>query len=356
MATNNPIVSIIIPVYNVEHFLPQCLDSLLCQTLKDIEIICVNDGSTDNSLEVLNEYAPRDERIIVLEQSNAGVSVARNNALKYVKGEYYMFLDSDDWLEQDTCEVAYNAAKQKDADCLMFSYVKEFGDHSVVNHIFEKEFIIWEGEEVKKNFHRRLFGPIGDELSRPQDMDIIVTPCMQLFKTEKFVNVPFVDIREVGTFEDGLYQMDIYADCNRFIYIDKPFYHYRKTNSTSITTKYKPDLLEKTLHRYDIMDGYIVKYNLGDEYRQALQNRVAIGTLGLGLNEIKAPNVIKHNIFGDGMVKILNNERMRNAVLSLNIKEMPFAWRVFYCLAKWRMSFSLSLMLIIIEFIRIRKK
>lgn len=351
-----PFVSILVPVYNVEHYLPQCLDSLLSQTLKDIEIVCVNDGSTDNSLQVLNEYAARDERIIVLDQPNAGVSVARNNALKHVKGEYYMFLDSDDWLEKDTCEVAYNAAKQKDADCVMFSYVKEFGDHSVVNHIFEKEYIIWESEEVKKNFHRRLFGPIGDELGRPQDMDIIVSPCMQLFKTEKYVNVPFVDIREVGTFEDGLYQMDIYADCNRFIYIDKPFYHYRKTNSTSITTKYKPDLLEKTLHRYDIMDSYIIKYNLGEEYRQALQNRVAIGTLGLGLNEIKAPNVIKHNVFGYGMVKVLNNGRIRDAVLLLNIKEMPLAWRVFYFMAKHKMSFSLSLMLVVIEFLRSHKK
>lgn len=110
-----PTISIIIPVYNVENYLERCLDSLIGQTLADIEIICVNDGSQDRSLEILQEDASHDSRIRVFDQANSGVSVARNNALKHVKGEFYMFVDSDDWLDPEICAVAYDYAKQYDA-------------------------------------------------------------------------------------------------------------------------------------------------------------------------------------------------------------------------------------------------
>ncbi len=296
----NPKISIIVPVYNVEKYLSQCLDSLAGQTLKEIEIICVNDGSKDSSLDVLQKYASSDSRIIVLDQANAGVSVARNNALKLVKGEYYMFVDSDDWLEAESCEIAYNVAKKEDADCLMFSYTKEFGTHSIINHVFDKPYIVWNNEDVKRNFHRRLFGPLGNELSRPEDLDLLVTPCMQLFKTSKFKDIRFRDIYETGTFEDGLYQMVLYNDCKRFVYIDKPFYHYRKTNEASITTRYKSDLSEKYQNLWNIIEGYIEKYQLSDSYRSAFSNRVALSMVSLGLNEIKAHKGLINASMGGG--------------------------------------------------------
>ena len=96
---NQPKVSIIVPVYNVEEYLVKCLDSLVNQTLKEIEIICINDGSTDNSLEILNTYAQKDSRITIIDKKNEGVSAARNTGLNISKGEYIMFVDSDDYLE-----------------------------------------------------------------------------------------------------------------------------------------------------------------------------------------------------------------------------------------------------------------
>ena len=106
-------VSVIIPVYNVEKYLRECLESVINQTLKDIEIICVNDGSTDNSLEILKEYAQKDERIVVISQENSGVSIARNVALDCAKGEYVCFMDPDDlYPDNDVLEVLYNKAKE----------------------------------------------------------------------------------------------------------------------------------------------------------------------------------------------------------------------------------------------------
>lgn len=300
---NNIYISIIVPVYNVEPYIAKSLDSLLNQTMKDIEIICVNDGSKDSSLQILHEYSAKDDRILVIDQPNSGVSTARNNALKKVRGEYYMFVDSDDWLDLDTCEVAYNYAKQADADCLMFSYTKEFENHSTVNHIFGRDYFVWEKEEVHTKFHRRLFGPLNEETARPQDLDLLVSPCMQLFRTCKFSDIEFVDIRQVGTFEDGLYQMSVYNNCDRFVYLDRPFYHYRKTNENSITTKYKPELCEKYLYLYSVIDSYIDNFKLDNTYRKAFNNRIAINTLALGLNSVHAPHCIINNVLlGGGII------------------------------------------------------
>lgn len=115
-----PKVSVIIPIYNTEQYLSQCLDSIINQTLKEIEIICVNDGSTDNSLNILNEYAQKDKRIKVLTQNNQKQGAARNRGLAIAKGEYIQFVDSDDWLEPESLDLLYKKSKKLDLDMLCF--------------------------------------------------------------------------------------------------------------------------------------------------------------------------------------------------------------------------------------------
>lgn len=114
-----PKVSVIIPVYNVEKYLRECLDSVVNQTLKDIEIICINDGSTDGSLKILEEYAKRDERIIVINQQNQGVAKARNIGLEKAKGQYLSILDSDDYFEQTMLEMLFEKAVNDDMDIVI---------------------------------------------------------------------------------------------------------------------------------------------------------------------------------------------------------------------------------------------
>ena len=125
-----PLVSVIIPVYNVERYLAQCLDSVSHQTYQNLEIICVNDGSRDGSPDILRRYADEDARIQVIDKANGGVSRARNDALDCARGEYIMFVDSDDWVEPDACENAVNAMREYDADIVMWSYVSETENRS----------------------------------------------------------------------------------------------------------------------------------------------------------------------------------------------------------------------------------
>ena len=102
-----PKISVIIPVYNVEKYITQCLESLVNQTMNDLEFVCVNDGSTDNSLNILKNYAEKDSRFVIINQTNQGAGVARNTAIKAAKGEYLVCLDPDDWFELNAMEVLY---------------------------------------------------------------------------------------------------------------------------------------------------------------------------------------------------------------------------------------------------------
>lgn len=119
---NPPQISVIIPVFNVEKFLPQCLDSVTGQTFADIEIICIDDGSTDKSPEILSRYADRDPRIRIISRTNGGLSAARNAGLKIARGKYIFFIDSDDWIEPNTLEKLFAAAENTGADltCVHF--------------------------------------------------------------------------------------------------------------------------------------------------------------------------------------------------------------------------------------------
>lgn len=109
-------VSIIVPIYNVEKYINKCLDSLTNQTLKEIEIICINDGSTDNSLKLLENYKNKDSRIVLINQKNSGQSAARNKGVEIAKGEYIGFVDSDDWIDSNFFERLYESAKRTDSD------------------------------------------------------------------------------------------------------------------------------------------------------------------------------------------------------------------------------------------------
>lgn len=145
---NNPKISVIIPVYNGEKYINQCLDSLLNQTFKDIEIICVNDGSTDTSLEILQEYAQKDSRIKIINQKNSRAAVARNNGLAQARGDYLSILDCDDFFDLDMFELMYNHAVKYDTD-ITFCKGRTFDDKTkVIKEIGNINFEILPDKEV----------------------------------------------------------------------------------------------------------------------------------------------------------------------------------------------------------------
>ena len=125
-------ISVIIPIYNASRYLEKCLKSIIIQSLKEIEIICVNDGSTDTSLSILEKLSKQDKRIIIINQKNLGASKARNAALKIAKGEYCLNIDSDDWVEQDYFKEMYEKAKKDNLDILISNAILEYWNKSEI--------------------------------------------------------------------------------------------------------------------------------------------------------------------------------------------------------------------------------
>lgn len=341
-------ISVIIPIYNSEKFLRQCLDSVLNQTLQDIEVICVNDGSIDKSSSILEEYAEMDKRIKVIDQKNQGLSEARNSGLKIARGRYISFLDSDDWIENDMYECMYHKGLENDLDVVMCTYVKEFRNHSTPVHIFP----VCESMMPIENVVRRLIGPIGEELSRPQELDLLVSSCMQIIKRERAQSAEFIDTRRIGT-EDLLYQVMVYSKCKTFMYLDIPFYHYRRSDMGTLTTSYMKDKYERWVNLFELLGNIISENDYGELYFEALQNRKALSMIGIGLNETFSP---------DGYIKkashlksILSSTEYSEAFSNLDFQYFPFHWHLFFLLCKHKCSFSLMLMLELIEILRKRK-
>ena len=145
-----PKVSIIIPVYNVEKYLYQCLESVEKQTLKDIEVIVVDDGSPDESYKVYQEFEKRDSRFKTLRKENGGVSRARNTGLESATGEYVLFIDSDDWMTEDACEILYSEAVNKKADMVIADTYMSFDDgKNEYVHVFDSDFTTSDASQIK---------------------------------------------------------------------------------------------------------------------------------------------------------------------------------------------------------------
>lgn len=143
-------VSIIVPVYNVEEYLKQCLDSIVNQTLKEIEIICINDGSTDNSLKILQEYQKIDKRIVIINKKNEGLSASRNIGLEKASGEFIGFVDSDDYLEKNFYEVLYNCAKKYSCDIACANIVRFTKNKKYNKLIYKKQKYSFNPDEKNK--------------------------------------------------------------------------------------------------------------------------------------------------------------------------------------------------------------
>lgn len=336
---NNLLVSIIVPVYNTEKYISECLHSVTQQSYPHIEIIAVDDGSTDNSLSILNEISATDNRLKVFSQRNQGVSAARNLALKKATGEYIMFVDADDWIAPSTIEECLQAIG--DADICFFAYIREFGNRSLPKPLFPQTHIFIEKE--CKQLQRRMIGPIDEELANPDMLDSLGTIWGKLYRRDILDGTSFIDLKIIGTAEDSLFNCNILKKVQKAVYINKAFYHYRKFNSGAETKKYKPQLPQQWNKLFDYM-----KATVADEMSQkALYNRIALSIIGLGLNECLSSNTLEEKI--KNIAEIINQPHYREAYKKLDLTYFPIHWKVFFFAAKHNMKRMLMLLVLCIK-------
>lgn len=243
-----PYFSILIPVYNVEVYLRQCLDSVLAQTFRDFEIIILDDGSTDLSGNICDEYAAKDNRIRVIHDKNMGLLMARRRALPHATGEYVLFLDSDDYWEKDLLEAVYQALAEQDADMAYLRYRAVDKDGKEL--YLQKKLL--EDKELVTDAGKFLCY----QLATGFEYNCMV---LKAVKREKLdITGDYSKVKEVSMGEDALQSARLSANIGRMIYLAAPFYNYR-VNISSISTK----VTQKHLHDY-----LKVRKEIGDELKK----------------------------------------------------------------------------------------
>ena len=253
-------VSVIIPIFNAEDYLEDCLDSIVNQTFKNIEIICVNDGSTDDSLKILKKYQSEDNRIIIYNQENQGSSSARNVGLKNSKGKYIYFIDSDDYLEETALEKLVNISEEKNLDMVMFQLINV--DDETKEIYTTPSYDMVKLDEIP---HDEIFNykQLGEDL-----FYLSVSVVGKFFKKSLIKDVRF---SEGLIFEDNLFMLMIIFNAERIYFYRKHLY-YRRRHLNSVTTS--PDYhFMDTIDMSNKIFEYMKDNGLFDQYKRPLYNR-----------------------------------------------------------------------------------
>ena len=264
-------ITVIVPVYNVENYLNKCLDSLINQTYKNLEIIVINDGSTDNSGEICQEYAQKDNRIVYIEKENGGPSDARNAGLDRMTGSYVTFVDSDDWIELDYVEILYKKITEYQADIAVGNYYSfNEAEGMYYFHIFGDSYY----EKVYDNVS------IFENLYESQEMKsfALISVFGKLYKADLVKHLRF-DIGKLG--EDGYINQKLYLLVQKVIYINQGLYAYRQRSGSitkTWTEKWMHALVDAMSERITLLAnmGYPLEKHLA-AYRQMLEVSIANG-------------------------------------------------------------------------------
>ncbi len=213
---NCPKLSIIVPVYNSEKYLSKCMDSLISQTFDDTEIICINDGSKDGSLNILKEYAAKDSRVKIIDQSNQGVSATRNNGIFAARGKYITFVDSDDWLDEYAYKSCMDVVLKENPEVFFFGYRTDAS--SKASPCIDESSIRFHGRDNIINAYKETHPAVWDKIF---DRKFILRNDL-LFK------------EDMSYAEDHVFNLMAFAKADKIIGVPNQFYYYREDNQSSL--------------------------------------------------------------------------------------------------------------------------
>lgn len=276
------LVSVIVPVYKAEKYIPQCIESILGQTYKKIELVLVDDGSPDHSGEICDQYAMKDPRVCVIHKENAGVAEARNTGLEAAKGFYIMFVDSDDWIDADTVQVMYDTLKNHDADIVECGY-RFIHPYKVVPVYDDHQIYELTGTEA-------IF-----QSSIQNEVPHLYKVCWgKLYSKEVCEGIQFPK-RTVA--EDAAFCDQVLLRCNKIIKMHRAFYNYRMTDNSIMRSKLSETVFEsldtalemKGLLQNSDKDFSLGMWNIVNQFIE----KTAIGTIDRILMNGMQPNQIK---------------------------------------------------------------
>lgn len=330
-----PKISVIVPIYNVEKYLDDCMHSLLNQTLRDIEIIMVDDESPDNCPKMCDEYAKRDSRIKVIHKKNAGLGFARNSGLDIATGEFVAFIDSDDFIDLNMFEHLYQIAKEYHADevrCGVKFYVGgKFSERHDVNKL-----TVFSGKEAVTDFMLDVVGPL-PECKRDVKYMMSSCCCIHSRKVIEDYHVRFLSERECLS-EDLIWDVDLFPKMNSIVYVPECHYAYRM-NPTSITHQYSREKYKRNYKFFEILESKLSEKLPLEKYELHL----------LRLQFLYFRNAISGFVKNDN--KVLENVKLVLAdpfwirfFVKYPLKRLPLKQRIYCIFAKMKSPYLMVLL------------
>lgn len=267
------LISIIVPAYNASKYIEKCLNSILSQTYKNFEIIVVNDGSTDNTLDILKKCSEQSDKIKIVAQKNKGVSAARNNGLEHAKGQYIAFVDADDTLEQEFLERMYYKLKELNAFYITCGYNRVCATKVEPVNNDKTCLVISNNEYLEKLLNvQNGYGFVH----------------MKLINKEMIKDIRFDECIKVG--EDALFNIMICRNTNRIVILNEALYNYQ-INKNSLVRKYDENYVSKYKLAMEKMQAYITSnYELNSELQDYLENYIVYHLLLICVNYCYNPN------------------------------------------------------------------
>lgn len=332
-------VSIIVPVYNSYKYLNKCLDSIINQTFKDIEIIIVNDGSTDKSINIINDYAKKDKRIVVIDKENEGVSIARNTGIKKSKGEYITFVDSDDYLELEAIEKLYNTIISKKVDIVRSNYQVHYknSNHIDIGNLYNLGNKIYDNKEIRKEIIPMILSS-----------KIPCFICLLMIKRELLLKTKLFPI-DIHMMEDVILYLDLMTKANNLYMLDCVTYniYFNEDSATNNKKNYERNIL-------NVLE--VNKYLKEILQKEKLSSKENILLLNNSNSEAITDFIFKQYLSGNDYMKICKelsiNELMDNIVNDIDKKKINIQRRIIINLIKKRKFKTLKLYFKFRKFLR----
>lgn len=340
-----PLVSIIVPVYNVERYIKRCVDSLRGQTLQNIEIILVDDGSKDNSGRLCDEFAQQNSKIHVIHKQNAGQGLARNDGLNIAKGRYVLFIDSDDFIEPDTCEKLSDRMEREQTDLCSFGYQIETPQGELFYRAQLKE-QCYENEAIRKRFVLHFFGDSADD----EEMRG-VSACMTMFRRSVIETgkIRFRSEREYFS-EDTIFNLDFCLLAKKAVIDPGCYYHYCQ-NEASFSHAYRPDRFHLTEVLANVLKEYAGRYGIEKETQERIRRMVWVSLMECVKQEVRRIGEVPRKTVKKQIESYCGSELVKDAVNGLDAGKFGTAQKIFL----WAVKGQRTEAVILLAWLRNRK-
>ena len=301
----NALISIVIPIYNVEKYLVKCIESIINQTYDNLEIILVNDGSPDNSPAICAYYAKLDSRITIINKVNGGLSDARNVGLEKAKGEYIVFVDGDDYIEINTIEKAYSSIKINDSDLAIWGYIAEYVDrHENIEKV--------EIHSIQDaNYDNRNFEEIKLSIEKT---NLIGYAWNKMYRTENIRKNNLIFVKGLSLVEDMVFNSEMLKHSEKIVFLSDPLTHYMQRPRETLGAKFYEDYFELKMMGVNSFSSLLTHWNIDRNHRNEILSLLRFNIIKATIRKVNAATQYSYNEKIKYLQFLLNNEDVKRTL------------------------------------------